>query len=107
MYGINFDIAAFSANIVVVVFWYIVVVVPCLVVFCPCLCAAWLGGVFASNFGIIYFFKETTKIFLNMDNKVIGLRFSIDPFGLPDFCFTVITPCLILPSRSPVLAISL
>ena len=57
----------------------------CLVVLFPCLYAAWPGGNSASNLCIIRFFKQIAKFFLNMDSKVIGLRFSIGSFGLPGF----------------------
>ena len=44
-----------------------------------------------SNLYIIRFFKQIAKTFLNIDSRVIDLRFSIVPFGLPSFCIAVIT----------------
>ena len=55
----------------------------CLVLILSCLYAAWLGGVSASNLCIQRFVKQISKPVLNMDSKVIGLRFYVGPFGLP------------------------
>ena len=53
----------------------------------------WLGGNSASNLCYYtFFFKQIAQVFLNMDSKVIGLRFSIGPFDLPGFWITVNTP---------------
>ena len=80
-----------------IILWYYcffsyLVVQICLVALCPCLCAAWFGGAFASNF----LFNWN---FLNMDNEVIVLRFTISP-DVPGFCTIVTTLCLILFSYS-------
>ena len=71
----------------------------------PSLYAAWDWGIICSRtLSFILLITQIAKIFLRIDSRIIGLRFSGGPFFFPGFCNGVRCPIFISLGYSPVSA---